>query len=153
MPSSRPFFTAVVVVLLLVAAATPASAILLVFPSLDRTPFAMNDAAETRQRVESALRLKECQFAGGSWCNGNWTLNYQGQTAPLNDMVRQLTECPDLSVEVSFNKLDDRYDWQIIRHHQDKLLRVIVNLNSQNIALAELMIPSTTGPEVDPPSK
>jgi hypothetical protein len=38
-------------------------------------------------------------------------------------------------------------------HGRDKLIRVIVNLNSQNIALEELMIPSTAEGNVAPTSK
>lgn len=153
MPSSRPFFTAAVVALLLMSAVTPASAILIAFGSLDRISFAISDAPANRQRVENALRLKECQFDGGAWFNGRLTLNYRGQTASLNEMVRQLSECPDLPMQVSFEKIDERYDWQITRHGRDKLIRVIVNLNSQNIALEELMIPSTAEGNVAPTSK
>lgn len=154
MPSNRPFFTAAVVVLLLIGAVKSASALSSIpFKTLDRTPFAIGDAPETRQRVEKALRLKECKFAHGLWTNGNLTLNYRGQTAPLNEMIRQLAECPDLPVQVSFEKLDERYDWQVTRRGRDKLIRVVVNLNSQNIALEELMIPSTTAAHVDLPSK
>lgn len=153
MSTSRLFTTAVVVASLLVTAATPANAILIAFFSLDRTTFAINDAPETKQRVENALRLKDCKFAGGVWLNGNWTLNFRGQTSSFNEMVRQLADCPDLSLEVSFSKLDKDCDWQVRRHHQDKLLLIIVNLNSQNIAMEEVTLPSNVLKNVAPYSK
>lgn len=153
MPLHRSIFTAAVVASLLVTAATPACAILVRFVSLDRISFAISDVSVNRQRVDNALRLKECQFAQGTWINGNLTLNYRGQTAPLSEMIRQLAECHDLPVQVSFKKLDERYDWQITRHGRDKLIDVIVNLNSQNIALEELMIPPTAAANVDPSSR
>lgn len=83
------------------------------------------------------------------WCNGKTTLRYSGDTTSLNRMTGLLAECPGVTVEVSFKKLDEACDWQIIHEIRSNLFRVIVNLKSETVQLEELTIPTARGPKLE----
>ena len=65
-------------------------------------------------------------------------------------MTGRLAECPGVTVELSFKKLDKQCDWQIIHEISSNLFRVTVNLKSEHVQLDNLKVPAARGPKLEP---
>src|SRR5829696_7022868 len=65
-----------------------------------------------RLQIAAALKREDCKFLGGNWLNAWTTLRYAGDTRALNFFIEELSQCPGVTVSVSFkNSLPDRAVW------------------------------------------
>lgn len=140
-------------------AATAALALTLAAPTLAALgelktpdiPFPKDYPASARAQVEHTLNRKDCKFVGGAWLNSWTTLNYQGETVPLNLFIEELTKCPGVTVHVGFKRLpDEDVDWRVGHDFFHNSFQVEVNTASKRVDLEKLYIPPYQGPAVKP---
>lgn len=108
--------------------------------------YAESYPAEARIKVRSALQREGCKFLGGSFINSVSRLQYAGNAASLSRQLDDLTKCPEVKVSVQFRKLAEKCDWIIVHDADDNRFTVQINLNSDQIDLEKLDLPSVNGP-------
>jgi hypothetical protein len=102
-----------------------------------------------RDRVMAALNRKDCRFLGGKFVNWMTTLRYGGDTRALNLFLDDLAHCPGIKFNVSFARnLGGNGDWHVHHDGMANSFHIRVSLDSQQVKLEDLYIPSVKG--VDP---
>jgi hypothetical protein len=151
----RSSLAAVVAASWLMATVSQAFAILVVLESPKSIPFSVRYPEPAREQVRTALTPIDGRFGGGHAMNAVSHLHYRGGTPALNDMLRGLVGCPKATVSVSFQMLDaSGFDWKIIYNANFMEFQAVVNLNSQQIELDQLVIPAArciSDATVEPP--
>lgn len=101
-----------------------------------------------RKKVQTALENKSCTFMDGSFINAVSTLYFNGDTLSLNRFLGELAECPGTTVAVSFKGIEHECDWRLMHDADTKGFHITVNLNSKQVNIEELVIPSAQGPDL-----
>jgi hypothetical protein len=98
-----------------------------------------------RLQIAAALKREDCRFLGGHWLNAWTTLRYAGDTRALNLFIEDLTQCPGVTVSVSFkHSLPDEAVWCV--GHSAHSNRFQIEISAERIELDELVIPEVKGP-------
>jgi hypothetical protein len=127
-------------------ATAPALAIDVQLGSASQVPFSSKYPEHARAKIRHALSIKSCRFIDGATTMHQTTLNFDGNTIAINEMLKKLTQCPGIAVSVSFRKIEHDCDWQLVYTTDGCVFRAIVNLDSDQIDLEDLEIPPSMGP-------
>lgn len=97
-------------------------------------------------KVYAALRRTDSKFLGGNWLNSFTSLRYSGNTRALGLFLEQLSECPGVSVSVSFFRPGpgqdlESTDWQVAHDAHSNSFNVRINLQSKTVNLEDLYVP------------
>lgn len=110
--------------------------------------FSSSYPEHARKQVQTALENKGCKLIDGSFINAVSTLNFGGDTPTLNNFLGELAECPGTTVTVFFKKIEHECDWRLVHDAHTNGFQIAVNLNSKQINIEELVIPSAKGPDL-----
>ena len=104
--------------------------------------------ADAQAKVTAALTRKELKFLGGFGLNSHTTLRYRCGTPGVNRLLADLANCPGLSLQVRFAKIDDESDVPVNHSAQSNDFQGKVNLNSGRIRVEDVELPSIKGPDL-----
>lgn len=110
--------------------------------------FSSSYPEHARKQVQTALQNKDCKFLDGSFINAVSTLNFVGDTPSLNRCLGELAECPGTTVAVAFKTIEHECDWRLVHDADANKFHITVNLNSKQVNIEELVIPSAQGPDL-----
>jgi hypothetical protein len=103
---------------------------------------------DAQAKVMSALTRPELKFLGGFGLNSHTTLRYRSDTPGLNRLLADLANCPGVSMQVKFVRIDDECDVRVNHLAQNNNFQVDVNLNPGHIRVEDLELPSVKGPDL-----
>jgi hypothetical protein len=104
--------------------------------------------ADARAKVMSALTRPELKFLGGFGLNSHTTLRYRADTPVVNRLLADLANCPGVSLQVRFAKLDEECDVRLSHQAQNNNFLVEVNLKPGRIRVEDVELPSIKGPDL-----
>lgn len=97
------------------------------------------------KKVQAVLERKDCQFLDGFWVNEFRWLHFGGDTIALNKFIKALSLCPNVIVNVKFERprlAEAGWDWTVSQNMRSSNdLVVSINLTSKNIKLEDLSLP------------
>jgi hypothetical protein len=112
--------------------------------------FAQGYPADAQTKVMSALTRAELKFLGGFGLNSHTTLRYHSDTPGVNRLLADLANCPGVSIQVRFVRIEDECDVRVNHLAQNNNFQVEVNLKPGRIRIEELELPTVKGPDLKP---
>jgi hypothetical protein len=110
--------------------------------------FAQQYPADAQAKVMSALTRPELKFLGGFGLNSQTTLRYRCDIPGVNRLLADLANCPAVSIQVRFVRIDDECDVRVNHLAQNNNFQVEVNLKTGRIRVEDVELPSIKGPEL-----
>lgn len=148
MQQHRSILLIVAAATLLMMSTTPALALRGKLHTAAGIAFSSSYPEHAQKQVQTALQTDGCKFIDGSFINAVSTLNFGGDTPSLNRLLGELAECPGTTVAVSFKKIEHECDWRLVHDAHANRFDITVNLNSRQVNIEELVIPSAQGPDL-----
>ncbi len=150
MSMHKVLITAVVIATTVLGSTSHLYAISVPLSSLESLPFSNSYPTNARNEVRLALQDKQCKFISGRSVNAISTIHFSGTTSALNKQLRTLADCPDTTIAVSFKAIDHTCDWQLVYDARSMTFQFVVNLESKQVSLNQLIIPPAQGPRSRP---
>lgn len=136
----------------LIAAIATSNFLFAAMGKLERPSFAIRNgivSKEDYEKIVAVLNRKDCKFVEGMWLNSFTTLKYKSETVPLNLFIKELTECPNVIVHVSFYQSEPQdADWTV-SNSADNRFNICINLKSKAIDMEKLYLPEYTSKNVE----
>jgi hypothetical protein len=112
--------------------------------------FVQGYPADAQAKVMSALTRAELKFLGGFGLNSHTTLRYRADTAGVNRLLADLANCPGVSIQTRFVRIEDECDVRVNHLAQNNNFQVEMNLKPGRIRIEDLELPSVKGPDLKP---